>query len=645
MTTLKYTQSFTNQLPRIAITSPLPGSIFEAGADITLQAEASDPDGAVVETEFFAGETALGKAPSTSPSLSWKRIPPGDYSLSARAHDDRGGIQTSQPVPIRVYVAPQFIRQPIDQTVSPEGMLILTATATSYPSPSYQWQLNGQDISGAISSTLRLGNVHPTNSGSYRVIAANLAGSLISDAAQITVAAAQLPFADNFADRKVLNARAGAGSGSNALASTQPAEPNHAGKTGGHSLWVTWIAPNSGVATFRTTGSSFDTLLAVYQADVWPDLIEIGSDDDRGGFLTSLVAFNAVAGAAYQIAVDGFGGETGNVVLSWDLDTRGGVLPRLISPPANQTVGLGDNATFRVVAASDTPLNYQWFFNCAQIPNATNSTLIVTNVQPAQLGLYFVRVGNAQRSVDSLPASLQINQTGAFVAKVQAYDKLPEVLLTRTAVGVELQAVNRHVALSSVSVAQGATALQIFNTFGASKDPGEPNHCGIVGGASYWFGIKAAANGLMSISTEGSDFDTILAVYTWPGTILAALENVACDNNSASDGKDSFVRFDATGGTTYYVVVDGVNGVTGTVRLSYSLDQPPVPVSAARALRSFAGEFRATTQRNYRVQATVDLRQWVDLFTTNRIIAPAFHFDDPNAYRYRTRFYRAVPVP
>ena len=82
---------------------------------------------------------------------------------------------------------------------------------------------------------------------------------------------------------------------------------------------------------------------------------------------------------------------------------------------------------------------------------------------------------------------------------------------------------------------------------------------------------------MLRLSTEGSDFDTILAAYTATDpNNFATFVSQACDNNSGTNGKTSIINFSVTGGTTYYIVVDGVNGAKGTVVLSNSLAIAPV---------------------------------------------------------------------
>ena len=89
--------------------------------------------------------------------------------------------------------------------------------------------------------------------------------------------------ADNFADRVTLAGANGAVAGSSLFATKEPGEPNHGGKPGGRSVWFTWQAPNDGIASFRTNGSSFDTLLGVYTGTNVSELTTIAGDDDGGG--------------------------------------------------------------------------------------------------------------------------------------------------------------------------------------------------------------------------------------------------------------------------------------------------------------------------------------------------------------------------
>jgi len=125
---------------------------------------------------------------------------------------------------------------------------------------------------------------------------------------------------DDFASRIVLRGAHPIAKAANTAASREVDEPNHAGVTGGASLWWSWTAPKSGTVTISTSGSTFDTLLGVYTGDELATLKHIAANDDAEGHRSSIVSFKVTAGTTYQIAVDGYRGATGIVKLSISLE-------------------------------------------------------------------------------------------------------------------------------------------------------------------------------------------------------------------------------------------------------------------------------------------------------------------------------------
>ena len=164
----------------------------------------------------------------------------------------------------------------------------------------------------------------------------------VGDAVAVSSATPTRPANDNLANAFAVAGAAFTTTGTNVFATKEPGEPNHAGSPGGRSVWWTWTAPQTGKAMVTTAGSRVDTLLAVYTGSTIAGLVLVGANDDFVDF-TSRVRFDAVAGTAYRIAVDGFSGSAGAITLS------GGMAPvnddfaeRLTLAPA-ATGGNGSN--------------------------------------------------------------------------------------------------------------------------------------------------------------------------------------------------------------------------------------------------------------------------------------------------------------
>jgi hypothetical protein len=88
--------------------------------------------------------------------------------------------------------------------------------------------------------------------------------------------------------------------------------------------------------------------------------------------------------------------------------TQGLSPPAISSPPQNQTLIRGSNASFAVTATGGS-LSYQWFFNDVNpIPGATGTALTLANAQAGQEGGYTVLVTNVSGSVTSAPAYLTV---------------------------------------------------------------------------------------------------------------------------------------------------------------------------------------------------------------------------------------------
>jgi hypothetical protein len=82
--------------------------------------------------------------------------------------------------------------------------------------------------------------------------------------------------------------------------------------------------------------------------------------------------------------------------------------PAVTAQPQNVSIYPGNDASFSVAATGSAPLSFQWKFNGADIPGATNNSYTRFNVQPEHVGQYSVSVANPAGSVLSSNALLTL---------------------------------------------------------------------------------------------------------------------------------------------------------------------------------------------------------------------------------------------
>ncbi len=91
------------------------------------------------------------------------------------------------------------------------------------------------------------------------------------------------------------------------------------------------------------------------------------------------------------------------------------VTPLIFAQPPSRTAFLGHTATLTIGVLGTPPLNYQWRRDGTVIPEGTNATLVLTNVQIGQAGNYTVVVSNAFGTVTSQMATLTVSESSALV--------------------------------------------------------------------------------------------------------------------------------------------------------------------------------------------------------------------------------------
>ncbi len=221
--------------------------------------------------------------------------------------------------------------------------------------------------------------------------------------------------------------------------------------------------------------------------------------------------------------------------------------PVFSAQPLSCTVNPGQTVTL-VAAANAT--TYQWYQGSSgdtsqPVAGATTPWLVLP--MPVQVGTYWVRATNALGTGDSHSASV------ALYPPPPNDDFANAITLT----GSSLQTTGTNA--------------------GAGRQTGEPAippNTPSTTGRSVWWNWTAPTDGVVTVDTIGSSFDTVLAVYT--GSTLDTLTTVQTNENGGAN-RTSLLSFQASTGTTYQIAVDGVNGLTGNIALNLTLSNTFAP--------------------------------------------------------------------
>lgn len=525
---------------------------------------------------------------------------------------DRGFCLTGSPPSITVH--------PQSGSYPPNTTHRLSVTATGTPPLTYQWYRNGTPLPDATGSTLDFNPARIDDGGRYEVVVRNAFGAERSRTARLSPILLALPFHDTFALAGTLSGNAGAGTASNVGATLQVAEPRHADRRGGHSIWIRWQANDTGTLKLSTAGSTFDTLLALYVGATLDTLKPIASDDDTNGDTTSSLQATVTNGTTYLIAIDGRAGASGQAVLTWEFETSTDFVPQILQQPRSVTAAPGGTATFSALVASAS--TFRWYRNGlpltdnATVSGSATPTLALRGIGTPDVGRYQLRINDDPNLIsDDVTLELSLNLTGVAPSPTfGTSDKFADLIDDlSTLIDPRIGAAQGRARLAGLTL--GSSGTQIFNTTGSSSDDGEPAHCGVAGGSSQWFAFQPENDGPIEFSTEGTPFDTVLAIYTDSGAgigLFDGLVEVACNNDTAPGIRTSTTRFTARRSDIYLVAIDGVGGAAGIVTLHYGPPDPLQLIAAPLASGGLEITVSGSSRRQVRLDASSSLQrpQW-----------------------------------
>lgn len=377
-------------------------------------------------------------------------------------------------------------------------------------------------------------------------------------------------------------------SSANVTATKEVGEPNHAGKTGSHSLWWKWTAASNQEVRIDTRSSAADTLLAVYTGSVLSTLtLVVENDEYIDGH--SQVKFQASTGTTYYVAIDSTEGKEGAVKLSFSY------------PPAN------DDYVRRTLITGSAPFSFSGTTIGSSMEPADAHSYSNTpggvwfEWIPPQTGIYkftfeklalnfytgcSVYTGENHATLTKLteaglgdPVFPAIAGTSYKILVIYAGD---DPILGRTVPG------DFNVAVTTVTrplnddfadrIDLGSTTPQTINgdTTGSSYQQSSPSSIG----SSYrdvWYSFTPTVSGRYSFDIKGNL--SLHRVRTFTGSVLDALKPPA---GLILSGIDDLVIVEAVANVPLQINVSALEGFTRP--FAFDVLSPPVNDRIADAI-------------------------------------------------------------
>ena len=136
--------------------------------------------------------------------------------------------------------------------------------------------------------------------------------------------------------------------------------------------------------------------------------------------------------------------------------------PFITAHPQPVTVVSNQSANFSVSAGGTPPLTYQWQFNGGNIPNATNTSLLLLNVLPSQAGNYRAQVLNTAASAFSSNALLTVQVPAHFTVQPTNVNAVPGTNVTLVAQALGAGAVRYQWRFNGTNLLHATNASHSF---------------------------------------------------------------------------------------------------------------------------------------------------------------------------------------
>ncbi len=360
-----------------------------------------------------AGQTAtftVAASGNPAPTVQWQRSNDGatwnpiagatalTYTTAATMSGDHSaqfhcvatnsvGTATSNAAVLSVNVAPTITTQPVNQTVTAGQTATFTVAASGNPAPTVQWQRSNDGatwnpIAGATALTYTTAaTMSGDHSAQFRCVAINIVGTATSNAATLTVNVTPVNVAPTITTQPVSQMVTAGQTATFTVATSGTPAPT-----------IQWQRSNDGITWIPITGATAVTF-------------------------TTAATVNGDHGAQFRcLATNTAGTATSNVAILTVNPL--GVAPTITGQPVDQSVSVGQTATFTVSAIGSPPPTFQWQRSqdgatWDPIAGATASTYTTAITVGGDTGAKFRCVAiNLAGAVHSATATLMVGTDG-----------------------------------------------------------------------------------------------------------------------------------------------------------------------------------------------------------------------------------------
>ncbi|MDA1275675.1 MAG: immunoglobulin domain-containing protein [Verrucomicrobia bacterium] len=436
-------------VPVIVIQPSSQTAVVGYSANLTVEVSGTEP----FVFQWFKNGLEIDGA--TNRALSVPNVQFSDAAAYSIKVTNAFGFAASSVANLNV-VAVEITRQPRSQVRSLGENAKFEVEARGIGSLGYQWFKNLVEIQGAISPVLVLTDVTISEVGRYHIVVSNSLGSVVSESVGLIVTYLVSPPLKLITDQphsqtvKLGTAVTFRISVSSSLPVSyqwfKDGERILSG-TNQNLVFPTIRASDSGdykVAVFTSkNGDISKTATLIVDEAVPPKVIvqPTGQTNEIGREVTFAVQAIGLAPLAYQWLRGGFNitGATASNLTIGPLETSDAgfysvlvtnrlgrvassaarlvvlLPPSIRSHPTDRSVLAGSSVSFLVDPAGTLPFQFRWLKDGEIIPNATNRSLSLNNVQKTNAGKYRVEVVNLYGAAISSNAVLTVNFPAAIV--------------------------------------------------------------------------------------------------------------------------------------------------------------------------------------------------------------------------------------